>query len=222
MASPALNKLRTTIVAQATTAKVKRQTATVRQKRAWMEQALCANGAYEVWERIDNCGTDRKRCGSLHCTQCFNRYVATQTRLMRALFANHTTEADQRANIRPLTVLFDAFGFDLHSKPYPTIVVQRINAARKHARKELYALKRRFSSITIVGALELDPIDGTAKALRKDSSAIDTLMVMGAHRGTAPGIHRLLTAPGMQQWVGHLLLYHGHFVVDLSHNQSAA
>lgn len=216
MASPALTNCRTAIVAKAKSAKVKRQTATVRQKRAWMEQALCAHGAYDVWERISNCGTDRKRCGSRYCTKCFNRYVATQTGLVEKLFDNYATEADQRDNIRQLTVLFDAFHFDLHSKPYPTLSPARVDVARAFARKELQALKRRFPSITVVGALEMEPIDGPTKARRKDSSAIDALLVMGAHRDTAPGVYRFLTAPGMQQWADYLILYHGHFVVDLN------
>jgi len=216
MPSPALNNLRQAIVAQSKAAKVKRQTATVRQKRAWMEQALCGHGAYDVWERIRDCGTDRRRCGSRYCTKCFNRYVATQTDQVEELFDNYSTEADQRANIRQLTVLFDAFRFDLHSKAYPTICAQRSNKARDYARRELEALKRHFPSIRIVGALEMEPIDGPTKARRKDSSAIDALLVMGAHRDTTPGVYRFLTAPGMQQWADHLILYHGHFVVDLN------
>ena len=102
------------------------------------------------------------------------------------LFSDHATQANQRANITQLTVLFDAFGFDLHSRPYPTLSAQRVGAARDHARKELNALKRRFPPITIVGALELEPIDGPTKARRKNSSAIDTLVAMGAANLVTP------------------------------------
>lgn len=215
-ASPALTKCRTAIAAQATATKVKRQTATVQQRRKWIEQAFCGHVAYDVWERIRDCGTDRMRCGSRYCTKCFNRYVDSQTTLMRQLFANHATEADQRANIRQLTVLFDAFPFDLHSKAYPTICAQRSDKARAYARKEIQALKRRFPAITIVGAFEMEPIDGPTKESRRDSSALDTLLRVGMARHTGHGIYRTHVPSSMQQWANHLILYHGHFVVDLN------
>lgn len=216
MASPALTRLRATLLAQPTTRRISPPVATVKRKRGWMEQALCAHGAADVWERIRDCGTDRKRCGSLHCVRCFSRYVDHQTKRVRPLFDRYATEADQRANIRHFTVLFDAFGFDLHSKPYPTLSIDRVKAAREFASNELYALKRRFPSITIVGAFEIEPLDGPTKALRKDATAVDTLLSKGQHRNTGPSLHNVATIAGMQPWADHVVLYHGHFVVDLN------
>ena len=216
MTSPALTNVRAKLLAQTGATGLKAPALTVKRKRAWMERALRTHGAAQVWDRIRDCGTDRKRCGSQHCTRCFNRYVETQTKRVRALFGRYTSEADQRANIRHLTVLFDAFGFDLHSKPYPTLPIQRVKAARDYARTELYALKRHFPAVTIVGAFEIEPIDGPTKALRKDASAISSLLTKGQQRNTGPSLHNVATIAGMQQWDDHVVLYHGHFVVDLN------
>lgn len=216
MTSPALTNLRAKLLAQTKATGIKAPALTVKRKHAWMERALCAHGAAHVWVRIQDCGTDRKRCGSQHCTRCFNRYVETQTQRVRDAFGRYTSEVDQRANIRHLTVLFDAFGFDLHSKPYPTLPIQRVKAARHYARTELYALKRHFPAVKIVGAFEIEPIDGPTKALRKDASAINSLLVKGQHRSTGPSLHNVATIAGMQQWNHHVVLFHGHFVVDLN------
>lgn len=216
MTSPALTNLRAKLLAQTGATGLKASALTVKRKRAWMERALCAHGADQVWDRIRDCGTDRKRCGSQHCTRCFNRYVETQTTRVRALFGRYTSEADQRANIRHLTVLFDAFGFDLYSKPYPTLPIQRVKAARHYARTELYALKRHFPAVTIVGAFEMEPIDAPTKALRKDASAIDALLDKGQCRSTVPSLYNVVSIPSMQQWDDHVVLFHGHFVIDLN------
>ncbi|QNT68848.1 hypothetical protein HQ394_05120 [Defluviicoccus vanus] len=169
----------------------------------------------ELWWRLADCGTDRRRCSSPFCIKCFNRYVEGQTLLMKRLFDRYPTEVDQRQNIRFLTILFDAYTFDLHAARYPVFPLERTRLAIKYARNEIQALKRRFPTLKIVGALELDVLDSIARNLRKDAGTIETLLNEGLVRDTRSFYEVLIQPFHTRGWEDHVLLLHGHLVVGL-------
>jgi hypothetical protein len=138
-------------------------------------------------------------------------------RLMNGLFGGYATGTDQRENIRHVSVLFDAYGFDLESRPHPVFPLQRTLAGIKYARDEVQALKRRFPNIKILGALELDVLDAVARGLQKNPKTMEALLSAGLARDyyRSP-LCRLVPPPGMEEWEEHVLVLHAHLVVDLN------
>lgn len=192
-------------------------------KQRLIEQTLSLHGEWKLWQRIRDCGTDRRRCGSPHCVHCHRRFVKGQARLMNRLFERYATEADQRENIRHVSVLFDAYGFDLESRPHPVFPLQRTLAGIKYARDEVQALKRHFPNIKILGALEIDVLDAVARGLQKNPKTLEALLSAGLARDhyRSP-LWCLVPPPGMEEWDEHLLVLHMHLVVDLSGTDSRA
>ena len=194
----------------------------MRNKQRLIELALSSHGLWALWQRIRDCGADRRRCGSPHCIKCHKRFVAGQVRLMNQLFARYASESDQRKNIRHVSILLDAYGFDLESKPYPVFPVERTGDGIKYARTEIQALKRRFPDVKILGALELDVLDEEARGLQKRQRTIDALLSASAVRDRyGRPLYNLVPPNGMEEWDNHILLLHAHLVVDLNETDEA-
>lgn len=193
----------------------------IEQRDVLKEKALTTFGLAPLWDKMDECRKptgqrhDRDRCGTIYCIQCYNRAVARQHQRITKLFQRHSSEAEQRQHLRHVTLLFDAYGFDLWSKPYPVFPYDRTLTGIDYARKELNALKRKFPELVMVGAFELEPMDGPARNRRYNAKAIVALLNDGAVRDTGLGIKRISVPTGMAKWQDHVLVLHAHILMDL-------
>jgi hypothetical protein len=225
MASPSLERLRRAV---RESDRAKKLATTVNVKQQLIKDALREHGrdslsehsAWELRDKISDCGTDRRRCGSPYCVRCHSRFLKGQERPMRRLFNRYASEVDQRQNIRFLTILFDAYGFDARksfgrqqfSLAFP---LRRTQAAIKYARAEIQVLKRRFPKLKIVGAFEMDVLDATARSLRNDATTLQALLKAGEVRDQRASFLRLICPPTMASWQDHVIIFHAHLVVDL-------
>jgi len=112
-------------------------------------QALASTKSHGLADRLSDCGTQDSwgnpvKCGSSYCIRCFPKMVGAQKADMAKVLKRHTTEAEQRANIKWVTILFSVFGFDLVAKDYPVFPLDTAKEAKKHAVKELDALGKMF------------------------------------------------------------------------------
>ncbi len=191
------------------------------QRDALKERALTTFGHAPLWDKMDECRKpaderhDRDRCGTIYCIPCYNRAVERQQKRVNKVFQRHPTEEAQRKHLRSVTLLFDAYGFDLWAKPYPIFPFERTLAGIKYARTELQKMKRKFPNLIMVGAFELEPMDKDARQRRYNSKAIDALLLEGAIRDTAVGTNRISVPPGMTMWQEHVLILHAHVLFDL-------
>jgi hypothetical protein len=193
----------------------------IEQRDALKERALTTFGHASLWDSMDECRKpadqrfDRDRCGTIYCIPCYNRAINNQRKRIAAVFQRHSTEADQRQHLRSVTLLFDAYGFDLWAKPYPVFPYDRTLKGIEYARGELKKLKRKFPNLVMVGAFELEPMDNQARSLRLNRKATDALLDDGVIRDTAVGIKRISVPARMTMWQDHVLVLHAHILMEL-------
>jgi hypothetical protein len=192
------------------------------QRDTLKERVLTNFGHAALWHKMDDCRKpaderhDRERCGTIYCIPCYNRAIERQRERIISVFQRHTSEQAQRSHLRHVTLLFDAYGFDLWAKSYPTFPYDRTLAGIEYARKELRAMKRKFPNLVMVGGIELEPMDKDARQRRYNSKATDSLLLEGAVRDRAVGYRRISVPSGMEKWQDHIILLHAHILMDIN------
>lgn len=189
-------------------------------------EALDSTKSHDLSGKMDDCGDDNgwgtpKKCGSPYCIRCFPEMVGNQKALMAKALNRYATEADQRANLKWVTILFASFGFDLLDKGHPTFPLDTAKKAKATAGNELETLGAKFPSAVWLGGYSWETVRLDVASQYKHAT-IDALMDASSLAGlVAPAPSPIFTSP-MDKWRKHLIIFHAHLVLDLAGTDAQA
>ena len=183
-------------------------------------QALCATKSDLLADRMDSCGNDNGwgkpiKCGSPYCIRCFPEMTGNQKALMAKALNRYATEAEQRANLKWVTILFSAFGFDLLEQNYPTFPLDTAKEAKIIGGNELEALAAKFPSVVWLGGYSWEAVRLDVASQYKHATLENLTAVTSSAKIEAPAPPEIYAHP-MDRWRNHLITFHAHLVVDLA------
>ena len=220
--------------------------------RDMVDVALTSTKSDELFNKMLECG-DRyngnlMECHSLYCAKegerkngkpnsCFKRITEEQKRVMASALNRYGTEAEQRENLRSVTILFSVFGYDLAKSAYPTFpldlaidkgnpkstgrLIGTVMDAKAKADSQLKAMKNRFPSAAWLGAYSWETIRLDCLGAKKEKS-VEALLKHSKAEGIEADGQSVVFGDSMDRWRKHYITFHAHLVVDLRGTDAAA
>jgi len=189
-------------------------------------EALASTKSHDLTDSMSDCGNDNGwgkpiKCGSPYCIRCFPEMTGNQKALMAKALNRHANEAEQRANLKWVTVLFSAFGFDLLEKNYPTFPLDTAKKAKIIAGNELEALAAKFPSVVWLGGYSWEAVRLDVASQYKHATLENLAAATSSAEIEAPAPSEIYAHP-MDRWRNHLITFHAHLVVDLAGTDESA
>jgi len=207
--------------------------------------ALDTTRSHDLAMDIIHCGDwdsgNQLTCHSLYCAKkgernkadnkntkeaksCYMRLTNSQTKLMRTVRDRYDDDIiAMRNNLRSVTILFSAFGFDLDGRDNPVfpLVVGKngklggvVMNAKRQAKKQLDKVKNEFPDVKWLGGYSWE-IQHLDKLGPKKSVSLDALINLDNHK-FATACQKVARTQAQDKWHKYYINFHSHLVVDLN------
>jgi len=184
---------------------------------------------------------NQQTCHSLYCAKkgerqkvghkkakeaksCYKRITNKQTALMRSVVDRYdNNDKAMRQNLRSMTILFSAYGFDLDKHDNPIFPLYKgkngslsgvVMDAKKLAAKQLKKVKDRFPNVKWLGGYSWE-VQHLNKLGGKKSVSLGALIGLNDQK-FATACQKVFQDSNRIKWGKHYINFHCHLVVDLN------
>ncbi len=210
--------------------------------------ALLKTGNQSLATDMLDCGEwesgNRQDCRSLYCgkkdrhkaykdnpsepVSCYKKITEPQDALMKTVLTRYPTDKEQRDNLRSVTILFAAFGYDLDGNDNPALPMYTLKdkahprgtlagtviKAKQRADRQLKTLSEKFPDVAWLGGYSWEAQHSERLGGKKKES-LKALKTLADKDMLISRCQQTFITPATEPWRKHHILFHAHLVVDL-------